>query len=105
MDYRKPFCVKSGEKVRLQKLYLSYTGKATSEDEAKKDAERYLKQARPPANSALRRAQTRRCSSSCRRMDAGGQGRHDQARHVSGVNAQGVDVASFKQPTPLELGA
>ena len=35
-------------------------------------------------------------------MDAGG--KDGTIRHVfSGVNPQGVDVASFKQPTPLEL--
>ena len=46
VDYRKQFRVKSGEKVRLNKLDPSSTGKLTSEDEGKQDAEHYLKRDR-----------------------------------------------------------
>ena len=44
VDYRKKFCVKSGEKVRLDKLDPSYTGKLASEDAAKDDVKGYLKE-------------------------------------------------------------
>ena len=101
MDYRKQFYVKSGEKVRLDKLDPSYTGKLTSEDEGKKDAEHYLK--RVAHQQVLLYAEHKHSVLVVlQAMDAGG--KDGTIRHVfSGVNPQGVDVASFKQPTPLEL--
>ena len=101
MDYRKQFCVKSGEKVRLDKLDPSDTGKLTSEDEGKEDAERYLKEV--AHQQALLYAEHKHSVLVVlQAMDAGG--KDGTIRHVfSGVNPQGVDVASFKQPTPLEL--
>src|ERR1700722_8230336 len=101
VDYRKQFRVKPGEKVRLNKLDPSDTGKHTSEDKAKDEAEDYLKE--------LARQQTLLYAEHkhsvlvvLQAMDAGG--KDGTIRHVfSGVNPQGVDVASFKQPTPLEL--
>jgi PPK2 family polyphosphate:nucleotide phosphotransferase len=101
LDYRKQFCVKPGQKVRLNKLDPSDTGKHTSEDEAKEDAERYLKQV---AHQQLLLYAEHKHSVLVvlQAMDAGG--KDGTIRHVfSGVNPQGVDVASFKQPTPLEL--
>ena len=101
MDYRKQFRVKSGEKVRLNKLDPSNTGKSISEDEAKEDTEHYLKQV--AHQQALLYAEHKHSVLVVlQAMDAGG--KDGTIRHVfSGVNPQGVDVASFKQPTPLEL--
>jgi PPK2 family polyphosphate:nucleotide phosphotransferase len=101
VDYRKQFCVKPDEKIRLKKLDPSETGKHTSEDEAKDDAEHYLKQV--AHQQALLYAEHKHSVLIVlQAMDAGG--KDGTIRHVfSGVNPQGVDVASFKQPTPLEL--
>jgi PPK2 family polyphosphate:nucleotide phosphotransferase len=101
VDYRKQFCVKSGEKVRLDKLDPSDTGKLTSEDEGKEDAEHYLKQV-AHQQVLLYAEHKHSVLVVLQAMDAGG--KDGTIRHVfSGVNPQGVDVASFKQPTPLEL--
>ena len=101
LDYRKQFCVKSGEKVRLDKLDPSDTGKLTSEDEGKEDVKGYLKEL--AHQQALLYAEHKHSVLIVlQAMDAGG--KDGTIRHVfSGVNPQGVDVASFKQPTPLEL--
>jgi PPK2 family polyphosphate:nucleotide phosphotransferase len=101
VDYRKQFSVKSGDKVRLNKLDPSNTGKLTSEDAAKEHAEHYLKQV--AHQQVLLYAEHRHSVLVVlQAMDAGG--KDGTIRHVfSGVNPQGVDVASFKQPTSLEL--
>jgi PPK2 family polyphosphate:nucleotide phosphotransferase len=101
VDYRKQFRVKPGEKVRLNKVDPSHTGKHTSEDEGKEDAEHYLK--RVAHQQVLLYAEHKHSVLVVlQAMDAGG--KDGTIRHVfSGVNPQGVDVASFKQPTPLEL--
>jgi PPK2 family polyphosphate:nucleotide phosphotransferase len=101
VDYRKQFCVKPGEKVRLNKLNPSSTGKLTSEDEGKEDVEHYLK--RVAHQQVLLYAEHKHSVLVVlQAMDAGG--KDGTIRHVfSGVNPQGVDVASFKQPTTLEL--
>jgi PPK2 family polyphosphate:nucleotide phosphotransferase len=101
VDYRKQFCVKSGEKVRLDKLDPSYTGKLTSEDEGKEDTEHYLKQV-AHQQVLLYAEHKHSVLIVLQALDAGG--KDGTIRHVfSGVNPQGVDVASFKQPTPVEL--
>ena len=41
MDYRKKFRVNPGEKLRLNKLDPSFTGKHESEDDAKEETEHY----------------------------------------------------------------
>jgi PPK2 family polyphosphate:nucleotide phosphotransferase len=101
VDYRKQFRVKPGEKVRLNKLDPSDTGKHTSEDEGKEDAEHYLKQV-AHQQTLLYAEHKHSVLVVLQAMDAGG--KDGTIRHVfSGVNPQGVDVASFKQPTTLEL--
>jgi PPK2 family polyphosphate:nucleotide phosphotransferase len=101
VDYRKQFCVKSGEKVRLNKLDPSETDKLTSEDQGKEHAEHYLKQV-AHQQVLLYAEHKHSVLVVLQAVDAGG--KDGTIRHVfSGVNPQGVDVASFKQPTPLEL--
>jgi PPK2 family polyphosphate:nucleotide phosphotransferase len=100
LDYRKQFRVKPGHKLRLNKFDPAYTGKEGSEDKAKEEAQHHLKE--------LARQQTLLYAEHkhsvlivLQAMDAGG--KDGTIRHVfSGVNPQGVDVASFKQPTALE---
>ncbi len=101
MDYRKQFRVKPGHGVRLNKLDPSDTGKLSSEGEAKQEMERYLK--------ALTRQQVLLYAEHkhsvlvvLQAMDAGG--KDGTIKHVfSGVNPQGVRVARYNQPTPVEL--
>jgi PPK2 family polyphosphate:nucleotide phosphotransferase len=101
LDYRKHFRVRPGHKVRLNKLDPSDTGKVKSEDAAREDAKRHLKDL---AHQQVRLYAEHKHSILVvlQALDAGG--KDGTIRHVfSGVNPQGVDVASFKQPTPLEL--
>ena len=101
MDYRKQFLVKPGEKLRLKKLDPSDTGKVESEDAAKEGAERYLKEL-AHQQTLLYAEHKHSVLVVLQAMDAGG--KDGTIRRVfSGVNPQGVDVASFKQPTPIEL--
>jgi PPK2 family polyphosphate:nucleotide phosphotransferase len=101
LDYRKQFRVKPGEKVRLNKLDPSDTGKQGSEDRAKEETQHYLKEL--ARQQALLYAEHKHSVLVVLQApDAGG--KDGTIKHVfSGSNPQGVDVASFKQPTPLEL--
>lgn len=101
MDYRKQFRVKPGQKVRLNKLDPGYTGKPDSDAAAKEESEHYLKKL--SSQQALLYAEHKHSVLIVLQgMDAGG--KDGTIKHVfSGVNAQGVSVASFKQPTPVEL--
>jgi len=101
LDYRKPFRIQPGEKVQLNKLDPSDRGKFESGDDAKEDAERHLKEL-SCQQVLLYAEQKHSVLVVLQAMDAGG--KDGTIRRVfSGVNPQGVDVASFKQPTPLEL--
>jgi PPK2 family polyphosphate:nucleotide phosphotransferase len=101
LDYRKQFRVKPGQKVRLNKLDPGYTGKPDSDAAAKEESEHYLKKL--ASQQALLYAEHKHSVLIVLQgMDAGG--KDGTIKHVfSGVNAQGVGVASFKQPTPVEL--
>ena len=79
LDYRKHFRVKPGQSSRLNKLDPSYTGKPESEDEAKEETERHLKDL--ARQQALLYAEHKH--SVLIVLQAHGrrrQGRHDQAR-------------------------
>jgi PPK2 family polyphosphate:nucleotide phosphotransferase len=101
LDYRQQFRIQPGEKVRLNKLDPAYKAKHESEAEAKEQTEHFLKK--------LARQQTLLYAEHkhsvlivLQAMDAGG--KDGTIKHVfNGVNPQGVGVASFKQPTPLEF--
>ncbi len=101
MDYRKQFRVKLDQKVRLNKIDPSYTGKHESDAAAKEETEHYLKEL--ARRQALLYAEHKHSVLVVlQAMDAGG--KDGTIKHVfSGVNPQGVGVASFKQPTPVEL--
>jgi PPK2 family polyphosphate:nucleotide phosphotransferase len=101
LDYRKKFRVHPGDKVKLGKLDPAYAGKHESEDAAKEETEHYLKKlARQQALLAAERKHA--VLVVLQAMDAGG--KDGTIKHVfSGVNPQGVRVASFKQPTAAEL--
>ncbi len=97
MDYRKQFRVKPGQKLRLNKLDPAYAGKHKSEAEAKEEAEHYLKKL-ARQQDLLYAEHKHSVLIVLQAMDAGG--KDGTIKHVfSGVNPQGVAVASFKQPT------
>ncbi len=101
MDYRKKFRVDPHAKLKLSKLDPAYTGKHESEAEAKEETEHYLKKL--AHQQALLYAEHKHAILIVlQAVDAGG--KDGTIKHVFGpINPQGVFVASFKQPTPLEL--
>jgi len=101
LDYRKKFRVDPGAKVKLNKLDPAYMGKHESEAEAKEETEHYLKKL--AHQQALLYAEHKHAILIVlQAVDAGG--KDGTIKHVFGpINPQGVFVASFKQPTPLEL--
>ncbi len=101
MDYRKKFRVDPHAKLKLNKLDTAYTGEHESEAEAKEETEHYLKKL--AHQQALLYAEHKHSILVVlQAMDAGG--KDGTIKHVFGpLNPQGVFVASFKQPTPVEL--
>ena len=101
MDYRKAFRVSPDAKVKLKKLDPAYTGKHTSADEAKLVIDGYLKKLFH--QQALLYAENKHSILVVlQALDAGG--KDGTIKHVfAALNAQGTSVASFKQPTPVEL--
>jgi PPK2 family polyphosphate:nucleotide phosphotransferase len=101
LDYRKKFRVKPGEKLRLGKLDPSFTGEHES-DAMAKDATEHTRARLAREQSLLYAEHKHSILVVLQAMDAGG--KDGTIKHVfSGVNPQGVDVASFKQPTGPEL--
>ena len=101
MDYRKAFRVGADDKVKLNKLDPAYTGKHTSADEAKLSIDVYLKKLFH--QQALLYAENKHSILVVlQALDAGG--KDGTIKHVfTALNPQGTSVASFKQPTPVEL--
>jgi PPK2 family polyphosphate:nucleotide phosphotransferase len=100
LDYRKLFRVKPGQKLKLNKLDPTYKATHASEDAAKEDAERYLKEL-ARQQSLLYAEHKHSVLIVLQAMDAGG--KDGTIKHVfSGVNPQGVRVARYNQPTAVE---
>ena len=101
MDYRKQFRVKPGQKLRLNKLDPAYAGKHETEATAKEETEHFLKKL-AGQQDLLYAEHKHSVLIVLQAMDAGG--KDGTIKHVfSGVNPQGVAVASFKQPTAVEV--
>ena len=101
MDYRKQFRVKPGEKLRLNKIDPGYKDKHESDAQAKEETEHFLKKL-ARQQDLLYAEHKHSVLVVLQAMDAGG--KDGTIKHVfSGVNPQGVGVASFKQPTAVEL--
>jgi PPK2 family polyphosphate:nucleotide phosphotransferase len=100
LDYRKMFRVKPGQKLRLKKLDPAYEGKHESEAAAKQETEHYLKKL--ASQQALLYAENKHSILIVlQAMDAGG--KDGAIKHVfSSVNPQGVRVARYNKPTPVE---
>jgi PPK2 family polyphosphate:nucleotide phosphotransferase len=101
MDYRKEFRVDPGDKLRMKKLDPAYKGKHTSEAEAKQDTENY-RQKLGRQQAVLYAEHKQSILVVLQALDAGG--KDGTVNHVfSALNPQGVRVAAFKQPSPVEL--
>ncbi len=101
MDYRKKFRVKPGEKLRLSKVDPSFTGEHES-DAMAKEATEHCRAKLARQQSLLYAEHKHSILVVLQAMDAGG--KDGTIKHVfSGVNPQGVRVASFKQPNSTEL--
>ena len=101
MDYRKQFRVKPGQKLRLNKLDPAYAGKHETEATAKEETEHFLKKL-ARQQDLLYAEHKHSVLIVLQAMDAGG--KDGTIKHVfSGVNPQGVAVASFKQPSAVEV--
>jgi PPK2 family polyphosphate:nucleotide phosphotransferase len=101
MDYRKEFRVDPGDKLRMKKLDPAYKGKHTSEVEAKQDTENY-RQKLGRQQAVLYAEHKQSILVVLQALDAGG--KDGTVNHVfSALNPQGVRVAAFKQPSPVEL--
>jgi PPK2 family polyphosphate:nucleotide phosphotransferase len=102
MDYRKEFRVHPGAKVKLNKLDPAYTGKHHAEGDAKLELEAYRKKLFRQ-QGLLYAEHKHSILVVLQALDAGG--KDGTINHVfSTLNPQGAYVASFKQPTPAELG-
>ena len=78
MDYRKPFRVKPGKKLKLSKLDPAYKGKHNSDAAAKEETERYIKKLARQQTllyAERKHSRPRRPAGDGRRRE----GRHDQA--------------------------
>ena len=100
MDYRKEFGVAPGNRIRLDRIAPSYTGKHASHDKALQVIQRDI--ARMDRLQYLLYADGRQSVLIVlQALDAGG--KDGVVRHLfSGMNPQGVSVACFKQPTRYE---
>jgi PPK2 family polyphosphate:nucleotide phosphotransferase len=100
LDYRKAFRAKPGQKIRLSKIDPAYTGRHDSEAAAKAETQRYIKEL--ARQQALLYAENKHSVLVVlQAMDAGG--KDGTISHVfSSVNPQGVRVARYNQPTPVE---
>jgi PPK2 family polyphosphate:nucleotide phosphotransferase len=100
VNYGKKFRVEPGEKVRLAKINPAYSGKHPSHEDAmpaiQKNLERMAK-----LQYLLYADGSQSLLVVLQALDAGG--KDGVIRHVfTGMNPQGVSVATFKQPTPIE---
>ncbi len=101
MDYRKKFRAKPDEKLRLSKVDPSFTGEHES-DAMAKEATEHTRAKLAHQQNKLYAEHKHSVLVVLQAVDAGG--KDGTIKHVfSGVNPQGVRVASFKQPTPPEL--
>jgi PPK2 family polyphosphate:nucleotide phosphotransferase len=100
MNYRKPFMVAPGAKVRLAKIDPSDTGKHESHEQALAETQSHV--ARMDALQYLLYANAdQSLLVVLQALDAAG--KDGVVRHLfSGMNPQGTAVFGFRQPTPIE---
>ena len=97
MDYRKQMIVKPGQMLRLKDVDPAFKGRHETREAAAPELERYRQ-----LQGLLYAEKKHSVLIVLQAMDAGGKG--GTIKHVFGaLNPQGASVASFKQPTPIEL--
>ena len=95
------FLVAENSQVNLSEFPADYTGDYTDKDQAKKDLKTNIKRL-SDLQSVLWAHNVHALLIIFQAMDAAG--KDSAIKHVmSGLNPQGVDVNSFKQPSPEEL--
>jgi PPK2 family polyphosphate:nucleotide phosphotransferase len=101
MDYRKQMIVKPGQMLRLKDVDPAFKGRHETREAAAPELERY-RQKLIQLQGLLYAEKKHSVLIVLQAMDAGGKG--GTIKHVFGaLNPQGASVASFKQPTPIEL--
>ena len=101
MDYRKQMIVKPGQMLRLKDVDPAFKGRHETREAAAPELERY-RQKLIQLQGLLYAEKKRSVLIVLQAMDAGG--KDGTIKHVFGaLNPQGASVASFKQPTPIEL--
>jgi polyphosphate kinase 2 (PPK2 family) len=101
MDYRKQMIVKPGQMLRLKDVDPAFKGRHETREAAAPELERY-RQKLIQLQGLLYAEKKHSVLIVLQAMDAGG--KDGTIKHVFGaLNPQGASVASFKQPTPIEL--
>lgn len=101
MNYSERFLIKPGSKVKLSGVDPGFKDKFTSKDQTRELTRHHL--ARLQELQEVLYAEHKRSLLICLQAIDGG-GKDSTIRHVFGAfNPQGCKVASFKQPTNLEL--
>jgi PPK2 family polyphosphate:nucleotide phosphotransferase len=102
MDYRSQLIVKPGHRLRLKDLDPAFKGRHESHEQAAQELEHY-RQKLGRMQALLYASKKHAILIVLQAMDAGG--KDGTINHVfTAFNVQGASVASFKQPTPIELG-
>lgn len=101
VDYRDRFLVKPGRKLHLKDIDPAFKGRHETREAAAPELERY-RQKLMQQQALLYAEKKHSVLIVLQALDAGG--KDGTIKHVFGaLNPQGTSVASFKQPTPIEL--
>jgi PPK2 family polyphosphate:nucleotide phosphotransferase len=101
VDYRPQFFVDPRRKLHLNKIDTRFSGEHHSEEDAARDTQRYHAKL-GDLQAVLSASRHHSVLIILQALDAGG--KDGTIKHVfSALNPQGVSVASFKTPTPVEL--
>jgi polyphosphate kinase 2 (PPK2 family) len=100
MDYRKQMIVNPGQKLSLKDVDPAFKGGHETHEAAAQDLERY-RQKLGQLQALLYAEKKHSVLIVLQALDAGG--KDGTVNHVfAAFNPQGISVASFKQPTPIE---
>ncbi|MGH6822493.1 MAG: polyphosphate kinase 2 family protein [Methylocella sp.] len=101
MDYRKMLIVNPGQKLRLKDIDPAFKGRHETHESAAQELEKY-RQKLAQLQALMYAEKKHAILIVLQGMDAGG--KDGTVKHVfGGLNPQGASVASFKEPTPIEL--
>ncbi|MGH9828825.1 MAG: polyphosphate kinase 2 family protein, partial [Blastocatellia bacterium] len=101
VDYRKMLIVNPGQKLRLKDIDPAFKGRHETHESAAQELEKY-RQKLAQLQALMYAEKKHAILIVLQGMDAGG--KDGTVKHVfGGLNPQGASVASFKEPTPIEL--